>query len=231
LITTLRQPLASSGGNDREGNADLRQNAPASLLALHRAVSIEDAAQLARSHPSVWQAAAFRLRPGLGRRERIEVVVMAAGGGFLSSSLRQAVQRWLVARCQPGMQVVVTDYQGVSFELAITVRIGTGMDPQTMKELVETSLRNTLSLSRRALGQPLYRGEIYSLVDGVHGVENSSCELLFPWPQSGVPENDRPESVSANGTLMSILPLPWQCLVLDSSALNVRVEVAEEGPV
>ena len=229
LLQALSQPLASSGGNDREGNADLRQNAPASLLALHRAVSIKDAAQLARSHPSVWQAAAFRLRPGLGRRERIEVVVMAAGGGLLSTGLKQAVQSWLVARCQPGMQVVVTDYQGVAFELAVTVRIRTGMDPQSMKEQVESSLKSTLTLSRRELGQPLYRGEIYSIVNGVNGVENSSCDLLFSWPQSGIPENDRPESVCANGTLMSILPSPRQCLVLNALPLKVRVEAAEEG--
>ena len=130
LIESIGQPIASSGGNDRENNADLRRNAPASLLALNRAVSIEDAAQLARSHPSVWQAAAFRLKPGLGRRERLEVVVMAAGGGFLSAALKQSVQSWLGARCQPGMQVLLTDYVPVRFRLEVTVRIASTMDGQ-----------------------------------------------------------------------------------------------------
>ncbi|MGD9948601.1 MAG: baseplate J/gp47 family protein [Desulfobulbus sp.] len=229
LIASIRQPLASSGGNDREGNADLRRNAPASLLALNRAVSIEDAAQLARSHPSVWQAAAFRLKPGLGRRERLEVVVMAAGGGFLSTSLKQSVQSWLTARCQPGMQVLLTDYVPVRFRLEVTVRIRTTMDSQSVKEAVETSLIDGLDLSRRQLGQPLYRGEIYSLVDAVAGVENSSCALVFFWPQAGVPVDDRPRVAIAGNTVMSISPSPRQCLVLDSATLNVRLEAAEEG--
>ncbi|MDD2465764.1 MAG: baseplate J/gp47 family protein, partial [Desulfobulbus sp.] len=229
LIETLQQPLAGSGGNDRESNADLRRNAPASLLALNRAVSIEDAAQLARSHPSVWQAAAFRLKPGLGRRERLEVVVMAAGGGFLSTSLKQSVQSWLIARCQPGMQVLLTDYVPVRFQLEVTVRIRSTMESQSVKEAVEASLVGGLDFSRRQLGQPIYRGEIYSLVDAVFGVENSSCALIFPWPQAGVPTDDRPRVATAGETVMSILPSPRQCLVLDASSLNIRIEAAEEG--
>nr|WP_321465815.1 baseplate J/gp47 family protein [uncultured Desulfobulbus sp.] len=228
LIAAVLQPMASSGGNDREDNADLRRNAPASLLALNRAVSIEDAAQLARSHPSVWQAAAFRLKPGLGRRERLEVVVMAAGGGFLSTSLKQTVQSWLVARCQPGMQVLLSDYVPVRFQLELTIRIRTTMDSRSVQEAVASRLNDALALSRRQLGQPLYRGEIYSLVDAVSGVENSSCALILPWPQSGVSLDDRPQVALSGTTVMSILPSQRQCLVLESSTLNIRVEAAEE---
>lgn len=229
LIETILQPVASSGGNDRESKVDLRRNAPASLLALNRAVSIEDAAQLVRSHPSVWQAAAFRLNPGLGRRERLEVVVMAAGGGFLSNALKQSVQAWLSGRCQPGMQVILSDYVPVRFQLDITVRIGSSTDRQSVQNAVEGSLMNGLDLSRRQLGKSLYRGEIYSIVDAVAGVENSSCTLVFPWPQGEVSADDRPRVAMVGDRVVSISPSPRQCLVLDASTLRIKIEAAEEG--
>lgn len=229
LIETIRQPMSSSGGNDRESRSDLRRNAPASLLALNRAVSIEDAAQLARSHPSVWQATAFRLKPGLGRRERLEVVVMAAGGGFLSDALKQTVQAWLSARSQPGMQVMLTDYVPVRFQLEIIVRIRSTVDAQAVKNAVEASLTGALDLSRRQLGQPLYRGEIYTIVDGVAGVENSSCAIILPWPQVNVAADDRPRVTMVEDKVVSLLPSPRQCLALERSSLIIRIETAEES--
>lgn len=49
---------------------------------------------------------------------------MAAGGGKLSDPLKRALQAWLAARTQPGVNPTVSDYVQVGFRLSVTVRQG-----------------------------------------------------------------------------------------------------------
>jgi hypothetical protein len=214
LLEALAQPIASSGGGDRESNADLRENAPATLLALDRAVSLEDFSQLARGHASVWQARAFRLPPGLGQRERLEVVVMAAGGGKASTALKAELQAFLLARAQPGMAIAISDYTPLKFRLSVTVRVRTDVfDAQTVKDAVLEALEAAFMEPARHLGQALYRGEVYQVVDAVAGVANSDCAVVLDTDT----EAALAKVVQSGGEIMLAQPAPGQCLVFDST--------------
>lgn len=221
LLDAIVQPLPSSGGADREANADLRKNAPATLLALDRAVSLEDFSQLARGHASVWQARAFRLQPGLGQRERLQVVVMAAGGGHLSEAMRQDLKAYLDTHAQPGVAIEVSDYLRLTFGLKITLRVRTkAFDAQTVKDAVRAALRAAFSEQDRQLGQPLYRGEIYRVVDGVAGVENSDCDIVLPAPTTA----QLAQVAQIDASVLAARPAPNQCLVFDDSDFNPVVQ-------
>jgi len=224
LLESLAQPIESSGGGDRESNADLRENAPATLLALDRAVSLEDFSQLARGHASVWQAHAFRLSPGLGQRERLEVVVMAAGGGMPSAALKAELQAFLLARAQPGMAISISDYTRLTFKLSVTVRVRSdAFDRQTVQDAVLAALQAAFTEQARQLGQALYRGEIYKVVDAVAGVENSDCGIVL----SAATKAQLAQSVETGGKLLLAQPAPGQCLVFDSTGFAVVVEEYE----
>lgn len=221
LLESLAQPIASSGGGDRESNADLRDNAPATLLALDRAVSLEDFSQLARGHASVWQARAFRQPPGLGQRERLEVVVMAAGGGTPSAALKAELQAYLLARAQPGMVIAVSDYTRLTFRLSVTVRVrGDAFDRQTVQDAVLAALQAAFTERNRQLGQALYRGEIYKVVDAVAGVENSDCGIVL----GAATRAQLARVVEAGGKLLLAQPALGQCLVFDSGGFSASVE-------
>lgn len=221
LLESLAQPIASSGGADRESNADLRENAPATLLALDRAVSLEDFSQLARGHASVWQAHAFRLAPGLGQRERLEVVVMAAGGGMPSAALKAELQAFLLARAQPGMAIGISDYSRLTFRLSVTVRVRSdAFERETVQDAVLAALQAAFTEQARQLGQPLYRGEIYKVVDAVAGVENSDCGIVL----GAATQGQLARAVEADGKLLLAQPAPGQCLVFDSAGFAVVVE-------
>ncbi len=221
LLDAIVQPLPSSGGADREANADLRKNAPATLLALDRAVSLEDFSQLARGHASVWQARAFRLPPGLGQRERLKVVVMAAGGGHLSVAMRQDLKAYLDTHAQPGVAIEVTDYLRLTFGLKVTLRVRTkAFDAQAVKDAVLIALRAAFSEQGRQLGQPLYRGEIYRVVDGVAGVENSDCDIVL----SAATAAQLAQVAQLDASVLAARPAPDQCLVFDDSDFNPMVQ-------
>ncbi len=221
LLDSVVQPIASSGGADRESDADLRENAPATLLALDRAVSLEDFAQLARGHASVWQARAFRKPPGLGQRESLEVVVMAAGGDTPTPSVKTDLQNYLLARAQPGVALTVTDYVRLTFKLTVKIRIRTdAYDSQTVQDAVGAALLAAFTEQYRQLGQPLYRGEIYQIVDGVAGVENSDCSISI--------DDDAAAQLTritkTGSEIMAAWPTPKQCLVFEDSNFTPTVE-------
>jgi hypothetical protein len=224
LLEAVAQPIESSGGADRESNADLRGKAPATLLTLGRAVSLDDFSQLARGHSSVWQARAFRRPPGLGQRERIEVVVMAAGGGAPSAALKGELHDFLLARAQPGVALSVSDYQRVGFRLGVTIRVrSAAFDKQAVKDAVLAALCAAFGEAARQLGQTLYRGEVYRVVDAVAGVENSDCSIVVD--AAGAARLAK--LVEAGGQVVLAQPTASQCLVFDSGSFAALVQEYE----
>ena len=225
LLDAVAQPIASGGGADREGNADLSNNAPATLLALDRAVSLEDFSQLARGHASVWQARAFRLPSGLGQRESLEVVVMAAGGGMPTAALKDELRAYLLARAQPGVAITISGYTPLNFRLTVTVWVRGGVvDPLAVKNDVQAGLENAFSTQVRQLGQSLYRGEVYRIVDSVGAVENSDCSIVL----DAATLAQLVQAVKTGDEFVAVQPGPRQCLIFDSTAFAVVVNHYEE---
>ena len=189
FVAAVRQPLASAGGSAMEEVNSMRENAPATVLTLERAVSLNDFANLAVSHSSVWQARAFLLPAG-GREERVKVVLVPSGGGKLGE-LADTLRKFLQDRAVPGVEIKVSDYQPLFLQLFVLLRVKSAeYDPYTVKEQVRSDLLEVFSVSCRRIGQPVYLSEVYKAVEEVSGVENSYCEfkpLLVPAGSSPVP--------------------------------------------
>jgi hypothetical protein len=177
LVDAILQPLASTGGNDMETVESMRDNAPASVLTLERAVSLADFTHLAATNSSVWQARAFRRQPGVGRVERIEVAVVPAGGGSLGP-LGDSLQAFLTAHALPGVKVTVIPYQSVILDLKLTLRIKEEeYDPDLVAKAVNQAVLAAFSLKNAKLGKPLYRSDVFVVVEGIEGVVNCHCEI------------------------------------------------------
>lgn len=177
LVKAVRQPLAATGGNDMEGVASLRSQAPRSVLTLERAVSVSDFGQLAASQSSVWQARAFE-RPPMGRRRAvIEVVVVPAGGGELGS-LATTLTDYLLAHALPGVDIRVLPYETATFDLDVRLTVDTqAYDPDTVRETVSAALAARFALPSRRLGQDLFLSEVYQVVEAVAGVSHSQVRI------------------------------------------------------
>jgi len=172
LVKGVRQPLAATGGNDMESITSLKENAPATVLTLERAVSLTDFSCLAMSQSSVWQARAFTRPTGPGRNEKIEVVVVPAGGGSLGD-LAGTLRNFLQEHAIPGVDIRILPCQPRSFTLEVQLSIDTGYDPEEVQAVVKSSLATSFSLRRRKLGQDLFLSEIYKTVEAVPGVQHS----------------------------------------------------------
>ncbi len=177
LIDQVVQPIPSSGGNTMEDVTSMRDHAPASLLTLERAVSLSDFTYLATSNSSVWQARAIRLQPGMARKDKIEVVVVPAGGGALGT-LKETLESTLTQHALPGVSINVTPFQSVILNLNISIHI---KEEEYDLDLVVEALRQALfaafTLKLAKLGEPLFRSQVIEIAEGVEGVENGDCRI------------------------------------------------------
>ncbi len=177
LVDTVSQPMPAAGGGDMESLASLRNNAPPTLLALERAVSLGDFAHLATARSDIWQARAYREVDQGGRMERITVIVVPAGG-VLTPDLRDTLESHLGRHSLPGVTVSVESYTSRPVDMHITLRVDSSdWLPRQVAAAVEAELKRAFALQQRGLGQPLYLSEIYKAVEGIEGVENSICVL------------------------------------------------------
>ncbi|MFA7316312.1 MAG: putative baseplate assembly protein [Sulfuricella sp.] len=225
LIDKVRQPVAASGGNDREPVASLRSNAPAALFTLERAVSVEDYGRLAERNSSVWQARALRLPNQGAQQERIRVVVVPAGGGALGE-LATTLRDFLEAHDLPGTRVEVVNHVAVPFDLDISVQVDSSQYvPEEVQADVQAALLAAFALKQRRLGQPLYPSEVIAVVEAVEGVLNSQC-LIGGSAFAAITPQPRVLK-SAGGQIRLVQPAPEQVLILDAALSSVTVQTRE----
>ena len=177
LIEAVQQPVAATGGGNMEDITSLRENAPPNLLALERAVSLSDFSHLAAAQSSVWQAKAYRKILHGGRMESVQVIIVPAGG-VVSPATDDAVRSFLQKHALPGILIGMENYIPDRFHLSITVRIKINeFIAEEVEMAVVSALTEHFMLRNRRLGKNLYLSEVYKIVEGVKGVENSICIL------------------------------------------------------
>jgi len=178
LIKAVLQPLRAAGGGDMEDMASLRENAPSTLLALERAVSLSDFSHLAAAQSSVWQAKAYSQVLHGGRTENVKVVIVPADG-VQSQDIEDAIGSFLQKHALPGVQVTVDPFEPALFDLSVTVRVKTDeFIAEEVEKAVTSALTDHFTLKNRKIGKHLYLSEVYKVVEGVKGVENSNCEIF-----------------------------------------------------
>ncbi|WDE00798.1 hypothetical protein [Thalassomonas actiniarum] len=227
LVDEVSQPLPASGGGDMEQMDALKTNAPAALLTLARCVSLRDFALLTKNHPSYAQAKAFSLKTGFGQRENIEVVVVPAGGAALTTDLQTSLVSFLQSHALPAVSISVSAYEVVIVSFDVTVRVdSSAYDTDKVTTDVFAALTSAFSIDQRELGQALYRGELYQVVEGISGVENSTCELVFD--ATGQVFSKEPRIAKGDNNIIRVIfPSPRQCIHLDAQVPVINITVEE----
>jgi hypothetical protein len=225
LVGGLLQPILATGGNDMEAIDSMRENGPASVLALDRAVSLADFTHLAAANSGVWQARAFRRPPGLGRTDRIEVAVVPAGGGGLGA-LGDTLEEYLTAHALPNVEVSVVLYQSLILDLSLTLQIKTDeYDPDLVTAAVYQAVFDAFALQKARLGQTLYSSQVFAVAEAVAGVENCQC-VINPEgfrDESGAPAFPRQIGYGREGLIRRVTPEDAQVIYMDEESSILEI--------
>ena len=227
-IDGFLQPIPASGGNDREETASLRENAPASTLALGRAVSLPDFQHLATAQSSVWQATAFQARPIGGAGEIVRVVVVPAGGGELGT-LQGDLQTFLQSRALPQVQVNIVPWQPLVFSVHVNIAVDSAtFEPDMVIDAVRVYLLEVFSVNLRKLGAPLFRSQILAAVESVAGVSNCSVAIdSLLLDRNGAPASAARIVRAADDSVRRISASPEQLLYLDEALSQITIDTHE----
>jgi hypothetical protein len=195
------------------------------VLTIERAVSLADFTHLAATNSSVWQARAFRLPPGPGRADRIEIAVVPAGGGSLGT-LADTLKDFLTAHALPGVQLSITAYQSIILDLSLSLSIKEDeFDPDLVAEAVRQAVRRAFALQKAGLGEPLFLSQVVKVVEAVVGVENCRCAINPDGfrDASGAAAEPRHVAYGPDGAVKRVSTQARQVIYLDVDLSNVTI--------
>lgn len=163
-------PLAASGGADRDSADDGRANAPMEVMALDRLVSVKDYADFSRSYAGIGKATAAKLSDG--RKQLVYVTVAGAGDIPIdpTSDLYTNLIQSLMDFGDPSLPVAV----GVRRVKLLVMSMNVAILPDYQWEDVEPCIRAAMlagfGFTARALGQSAYLSEAVRTIQEIEGV-------------------------------------------------------------
>lgn len=171
-------PLAATGGADRESRDEARRNAPLAVMALDRLVSTRDYEDFARTFAGVSKASASRLSDG--RRRVVHVTIAGADDAPISKTsdlyknLREALHKF----GDPFQPVELETRYLKTLFMSANVKI----HPDYLWESVEAKIRAALlerfSFYKRDLGQDALMSEAVATAQSVEGVVYVDFDLF-----------------------------------------------------
>ena len=171
-------PLRASGGADREGRDTARKNAPLTVTALDRLVSVPDYADFARTFAGIGKAVSARITDG--RREWMHVTIAGADDIPIdeTSDLYRNLLQALRDYGDPYQPVALQARELMLLVVSANVRTLPDYQWETVAKAVRARLLDTFSFERRELGQDVFLSEMIAAIQSVSGVAYVDVDAL-----------------------------------------------------
>lgn len=167
-------PLAASGGADRD-SADMgRSNAPLAVMALDRLVSVKDYGDFARTYAGIGKASAARMSDG---RKTVVHVTIAGAGDIpidVNSDLYNNLLQSLHDYGDPYQPVLIGMRSARLLVISMNVAILADYQWDDVAPQIRTALLAWFSFDARGLGQSAFLSEAVRVVQDIEGV--SYCD-------------------------------------------------------
>ncbi|MGW3206867.1 putative baseplate assembly protein [Streptomyces sp. NPDC001135] len=166
-------PVPATGAEDPEQLAGARGNAPATVLALDRIVSLRDYEDFARCFLGIGKVKADSDWTGEGAVVRL---VVATGDGQPvdpSSQLYAHLVAGIDAARHPRHLVRIDSFRPCPFTVHLAVRTSPAHDRATVFAAVTDALVEAFSFEARDFGRPVAPSEVLAVAQGVQGVRGT----------------------------------------------------------
>ena len=177
-VTAVTNPLAATGGADRDGQETVRRNAAVSVQALDRLVSVSDYADFATAFAAVGAASASELSDG--RRVVVHVTIAGIDDAPIAATSDLTVNLRAALRDlgDPNQEVQVA----VRTLKALVVSARVHIDPDRAWVDVEPTVRArllaTFGPGQRDIGQGVAQSEVLAAIQSVPGVLYTDLKIL-----------------------------------------------------
>jgi predicted phage baseplate assembly protein len=172
-------PLPASGAADAETRDEARENASFTVLTLDRIVSLQDFEDYARAYPGIGKAQAIWLWQG--ERKVIHITIAGADASPIStvSALYKNLRLSMESVRDPGHSVRVASFVPLTFNVQAKLLVTRGYLTDKVQAAVTSAVLAAFSFRRRAFGQAVTTSELYSVMQGIEGVDAVDLDKLY----------------------------------------------------
>lgn len=167
-VTLVTNPLAATGGTAAESLVSIQQNAPASLKALNRAVTLQDFSTLVTQVAGVQWASAVAVTYQL-----VNLFICPFGGGDPTSTLISEVLAYLTgppSLIMANTTVTIMDPTFVEINVTASVVVYPNFGNTSTQQAIAAALANLLVLDNTGFGLRISLGLVISTIMAVPGV-------------------------------------------------------------
>jgi hypothetical protein len=182
-VKTVSNPMRASGGADRESMDTARKNAPLTVTALDRLVSVADYADFTRTFAGIGKSLAAQLSDG---RRQVVHVTIAGADDIPIDKTSDLYKNLLLALRNAGdanVPVILQVRELLILVLSANIQILPDYQWEPVAKAVRARLLDVFSFERRDLAQDVMLSEVIAAIQAVPGVAYVDVDLL-----GGVPE-------------------------------------------
>lgn len=174
---SVNNPNAATGGTNADDLQTVKSKAPKHRVTLERAVTEEDYQNIAVLVAGIESA-------GIIAREchKNELYVSPIGGGIASQVLRQSVSDFFADKKMIGQKLDVYSAGILELDIRMDITVSSGFLREQAKQNVRDALEAYASSSENKVGDSVAVGDIYEVIEGVEGVENSELRRFTTIP-------------------------------------------------
>lgn len=187
-VRDVINPLAATGGADREGIASARRSLPVGVMALDRLVSLRDYADFARSRAGIGKASSTRISDGHAQLVHVTVAGVDDGPLAESSDLFVALRESLAALGDPSLPLVVAVRRMRLIVLVAGVRVQPDFEWPEVEPRLRAALLEAFGFDRRELGEAVVLSKVMAAAQAVRGVDSIDVDALALAPEEITPE-------------------------------------------
>lgn len=185
-LREVTNPLAATGGADRESRDQARQNAPLAVRALDRLVAVRDYADFARTFAGVAKASAAELSSGAQSLVHVTIAGVDDAPIDETSDLLRNLKQVLAELGDPYQPVRVDVRERLMLVLSARIRPMPDYPWQPLYERIRAALLQAFGFDRRELGQSVTSSEVLSVIQGVRGVSYVDLDVLTSLSEADV---------------------------------------------
>lgn len=218
-VKAAYNPVAATGGQDRESRDEARRNAPLTMLTLGRAVSVQDYTDFARSFAGIAKAYAIWLPSGSGRGIHLSVAGpngdAVAPGSATHAHLTEALRKY----GDPLIPLRISSYQSVRFRIKAKIKADPAFIAEDVIKAARARVLAHYAFDQRDFAQQVAIDEVMAVIQAVPGVVAVDVDELYRLDPGATPDLvarlfAKPPQPQADGSVSAA-----ELLTIDPAAL------------
>ncbi|ALO67440.1 hypothetical protein AS189_14275 [Arthrobacter alpinus] len=174
----MTNPLRTSGGAGPEPRELIRANAPRSVTALERLVSVSDYADFAATFAGIGKASSALLYAGGSALLQVTIAglddVPIEPSSDLFRNLRSALTRF----GDQQLRIQLVEREALALVLSASVQVQTGYDWTLVEPVIRAALLESHGFASMALGQDLASSAVIATMAAIPGVAYVDLDVL-----------------------------------------------------